>query len=614
MDTIWNGYRIPFYTTPSSIYLQNNRTALHHSDFVIEAIHDLLIRGLIVECNQKPFVVNPLTVSVQSNSKKRLILDLRHVNKHLWKTSVKFEDIRTAMQFINAKSFCFSFDIHSAYHHIDIFEPHTKFLGFAWKYDKTIRYFKFLVLPFGLSSACYVFTKVTRPLIKKWRGEGKNILMYLDDGLGSHPDENLCTAMSAQVKQDLILSGFVPKSEKSTWKPIRQLTFLGYVINTDLEILSIPEKRLAKLSATIDEIGLLITQHSRIHVKKIASLVGQIISMSYVIGNVAHIMTKYLSIDILSADTWNSFITLSDDSIEQISFWKNNLSDINVRKFTTDVSCNTIVYSDASSTGYGGYIVENPANIAHGMWSDSEKLLSSTWRELTAVKKVLFSISDYVKGKGIKWFTDNQNVVNIISKGSMKCHLQDIALDIYKQCLHYNLSLHVEWIPRTENERADFISRIVDFDDWGISEDLFLYMDSLWGPHEIDWFANDDNHKLPVFYSRYWNVKSIGIDAFTVDWGGINGLFVPPVCLLFKVLQYMKQCRAYGTVVLPMWKSASFWPMLCPDGDGFIKEVVGVFDLPTNKLNYIPGKGKKSVFGNIDLPFRMLAMRLNFMI
>ena len=97
LDTIWNGYRIPFYTPPSSVYLLNNRSALHHSDFVIEAIHDLLIRGLIVECNQKPVVVNPLTVSVQSNSKKRLILDLRHVNKHLWKTSVKFEDIRTAM-------------------------------------------------------------------------------------------------------------------------------------------------------------------------------------------------------------------------------------------------------------------------------------------------------------------------------------------------------------------------------------------------------------------------------------------------------------------------------------------------------------------------------------
>ena len=68
--------------------------------------------------------------------------------------------------------------------------------------------------------------------------------------------------------------------------------FLGYVIDTDLEILSIPEKRLSKLSATIDDIGLLITQNYRMHVKKRASSIGQIISMLYVIGNVAHIMTK----------------------------------------------------------------------------------------------------------------------------------------------------------------------------------------------------------------------------------------------------------------------------------------------------------------------------------
>ena len=46
-------------------------------------------------------------------------------------------------------------------------------------------------------------------------------------------------------------------------------------------------------------------------------------------------------------------------------------------------------------------------------------------------------------------------------------------------------------------------------------------------------------------------------------------MFVPPLCLLFKVLQYMKQCRVYGTDVLPMWKSASFWPMLSGADPGF---------------------------------------------
>jgi hypothetical protein len=58
----------------------------------------------------------------------------------------------------------------------------------------------FLVFPFGLSSACYIFTKITRPLIKKWRGERKQVLMYLDDGLGTHTDEGICKTISEQIK------------------------------------------------------------------------------------------------------------------------------------------------------------------------------------------------------------------------------------------------------------------------------------------------------------------------------------------------------------------------------------------------------------------------------
>ena len=45
-------------------------------------------------------------------------------------------------------------------------------------------YYKFLVLPFGLSSACSIFTKVTRPLVAKWLGEQKFVSMYLDDEFG----------------------------------------------------------------------------------------------------------------------------------------------------------------------------------------------------------------------------------------------------------------------------------------------------------------------------------------------------------------------------------------------------------------------------------------------
>lgn len=612
IETITSGYILPFYSNPISIGLPNNLSALNNSEFVCTAIQDLLIKNLIAECSTAPFVVNPLTVSVQSNGKKRLILDLREINKHLWKQSVKFEDMRTAKLYIKNNAFLFKYDIHSAYHHLDIFETHTKYLGFSWNFGGKTRYFKFLVLPFGLSSACYIFTKLTRPLVKKWRGEGKQIVMYLDDGLGVNSNETLCNDMAIQVKADLIQSGFVPKVEKSLWTPTKALIWLGTDIDTEKGIFQIPEKRLQKIILTISKIDNCLSKKNKVHVRKVASLVGQIISTSMVVGDIVYLMTKYLTIDINRALSWNSNIDLSDDSLDQIYFWRQNLHEVNIKYFNHDVSCQRIVYSDASNTGYGGYSVENPFSIAHGMWSDIEKTNSSTWKELTAVKKVFLSLLTQLSGKNLKWFTDNQNVVSIVSKGSTKTVLQALALDIFRICLKYNVNLEMVWIPRLENEKADYLSRIVDLDDWGISAYIFDLIESLWGPHEIDWFASDDNFKLTVFYSRFWNVYSTGMDAFRVDWRGVNGLFVPPVSLIPRVLVYMRQCKAFGTLILPYWPSASFWPILCPSGKQFITAVRDFIDLPTNKEAYISGKSNKAIFGNVDLTFRMLALRLDF--
>jgi hypothetical protein len=54
--------------------------------------------------------------------------------------------------------------------------------------------------------------------------------------------------------------------------------------------------------------------------------------------------------------------------------------------------------------------------------------------------------------------------------------------------------------------------------------------------------------------------------------------------------------------------------MLCPGGDGFIDQVKGYIYLPTKKEFYSPGKSNKAIFGNVDLTFRMLALRIDFSI
>ena len=111
---------------------------------------------------------------------------------------------------------------------------------------------------------------------------------------------------------------------------------------------------------------------------------------------------------------------------------------------------------------------------------------SSTWRELRAVTKSLEAVAQYLANHRVRWFTDNQNVVRIIQVGSRKQKLQAEALSIFKTAVKYNISLEPEWIPREENEVADYISRIIDHDDWGLGQAIFDAIDKLWGPHTVD--------------------------------------------------------------------------------------------------------------------------------
>ena len=208
LDTILYGYKIPFYSLPGRTVLNNNLSALKERLFVRDAIKDLLDRNLIEKCSYVPTVVNPLSVSIQGNGKKRLILDLRTVNMHVWKKSIKYEDLRLALLYLEQDSWMIKFDIHSAYHFIDIFYEHTEFLGFSFPDENgNVSYFKCLVLPFGLGVAPYLYTKFTRPLITKWRGEGKKVIMFLDDGFGTAGSFDSTVQLASELKQDLLAAG-----------------------------------------------------------------------------------------------------------------------------------------------------------------------------------------------------------------------------------------------------------------------------------------------------------------------------------------------------------------------------------------------------------------------
>ena len=124
-------------------------------------------------------------------------------------------------------NYLFSFDLKSGYHHFDIFPDHRAFLGFSWVFAGSVRYFCFSVLPFGLSSAPYVFSKCLSPHVKFWRFNGVKIVVFLDDGCGKGDSLQIAKRHSLFAQSSLSNTGFEANSTKSLWDPSQSLVWLG---------------------------------------------------------------------------------------------------------------------------------------------------------------------------------------------------------------------------------------------------------------------------------------------------------------------------------------------------------------------------------------------------
>ena len=232
LHIIENGYKIPFFETPEKANLPNNKSSLKEEKFVFESISEMLKIGRIKEVIAPPKVINPLSVSENSTGKKRLILDLRYINEHLYKEKIKFDDWKCFKNYLeHMDGYVFKFDLKSGYHHVDVFEEHQTYLGFSWKIDNIVKFFVFTVLPFGLSTAPFVFTKVVRPLVKYWRFNSIKIACFLDDGLGIGNTFERALEDSIFVLNSLTKAGFNINSEKSVWQPTKVLTWLGIEVD-----------------------------------------------------------------------------------------------------------------------------------------------------------------------------------------------------------------------------------------------------------------------------------------------------------------------------------------------------------------------------------------------
>ena len=58
----------------------------------------------------------------------------------------------------------------------------------------------------------------------------------------------------------------------------------------------------------------------------------------------------------------------------------------------------------------------------------------------------------------------------------MKLGLHKLTRRFFDICIRSGIHLEVQWILRTSNQQADYVSRLIDTDDWQITEEFYFFV------------------------------------------------------------------------------------------------------------------------------------------
>ena len=98
----------------------------------------------------------------------------------------------------------------------------------------------------------------------------------------------------------------------------------------------------------------------------LASLIGKIMSMALALGPVTRLVTRIQYAVLNSKAVWCQRLVLTPKAIVELKIWAQEITNFNDQHIWPQPSAAWLVYSDASSTGYGGYLVEHGNKIVNG--------------------------------------------------------------------------------------------------------------------------------------------------------------------------------------------------------------------------------------------------------
>ena len=181
----------------------------------------------------------------------RPVSDLKSLNQFVRKEKFKMATPRVVTNALHHGDWVVSVDLKDAYFHIPIHKKSRHLLRFAVETDDGLRVFQFRALPFGLTSAPRVFTKVILPLGYLAHMHAVCLLQYLDDWILRSADRSLLAQQTNWLFSVMRRVGLVLNVPKSHLVPTQRLTHTGVEYHLDEGLMFPPMERVLKIESKV---------------------------------------------------------------------------------------------------------------------------------------------------------------------------------------------------------------------------------------------------------------------------------------------------------------------------------------------------------------------------
>lgn len=551
------GCRIPFTSQPFQADYPKN---MPHSpselkEFDTEIVN-LLNKGAISVCKREQGdYLSSIFLVPKPNGDKRFILNLKKLNKFIRSSHFKMEDLRTAIKLISPGFYLATIDLQDAYFLVPIHPDYKKYLRF--QFQGTV--YEFNCLPFGLSIAPLIFTKIMKPVVEHLRLHGYLSTIYLDDILLIGKSYSECVENVNITKKLLNNLGFIVNQKKSNMDPKTSCNFLGFVIDTKQFCVKLPQEKRDRIKKEI----LIIKDTKSSKIRAFAKFIGLLISVCPAI-DYGWVHTKIFErekfVNLRKQGDYENQMILNKELLnEDLDWWFHNVdqsvSPIRNNKYEYEY------FSDASKTGWGASFNNEKIN---GFWTEQEKHYHINILEMLAAFFALKTFAGKLYNTQILLRIDNTTAISCINRmGSVQYpHLNKISREIWLFCEQRKLFVFASYIKSCENIIADFESRKKQSDtEWELAHYAFSQIVTSFGMPEIDLFASRSNTKIDKYISWKPDPYAYCIDAFTVNWSNFFFYAFPPFAVILKTLNKIIVEKATGILVIPFWPTQPWFPI-----------------------------------------------------